>query len=102
MALSRLTMLDLFTCDCSDIAVDLDSRRRTLWPCSSGGGSSVAFPQRLYCERRHRAGQCRLDLWAYTNGVILDLSRRGKPTDHTAIESFNGRGAAARFNVARP
>ena len=32
-----------------------------------------------------------MDFWAYTNGVILDFSRRGKPTDNAAIESFNGR-----------
>src|SRR5262245_63611078 len=32
-----------------------------------------------------------MDLWAYTDGVILDFSRRGKPTDNAAIESFNGR-----------
>ena len=30
-----------------------------------------------------------MDLWAYTNGVILDFRRRGKPTDEAAI--FNGR-----------
>ncbi len=32
-----------------------------------------------------------MDLWAYANAVILDFSRRGKPTDNAAIESFNGR-----------
>ena len=32
-----------------------------------------------------------MDLWAYTNGVVLDFSRRGKPTDNAMIESFNGR-----------
>src|SRR5262245_17735768 len=32
-----------------------------------------------------------LDLWAYFNGVKLDLSRPGKPTDNPFIESFNGR-----------
>jgi len=32
-----------------------------------------------------------LDLWAYWNGVILDFSRPGKPTDNPFIESFNGR-----------
>jgi putative transposase len=32
-----------------------------------------------------------MDLWAYTNNVILDFSRRGKPTDNATIESFNGR-----------
>jgi len=32
-----------------------------------------------------------LDLWAYFNGVKLDFSRPGKPTDDAVIESFNGR-----------
>ena len=33
----------------------------------------------------------RLDQWAYLNGVKLDFSRPGKPTDNAFIESFNGR-----------
>ena len=40
-----------------------------------------------------------MDLWAYTNGVILDFSRRGKPTDNAAIESFNGRFREECLNV---
>ena len=32
-----------------------------------------------------------LDMWAYFNGVKLDFSRPGKPTDNALIESFNGR-----------
>ena len=32
-----------------------------------------------------------LDLWAYANGVTLDFSRPGKPTDNAFIEAFNGR-----------
>jgi len=32
-----------------------------------------------------------LDLWAYFNGVTLDFSRPGKPTDNAFIESLNGR-----------
>ncbi len=31
-----------------------------------------------------------LDKWAYDNGVTLDFSRPGKPTDNALIESFNG------------
>jgi putative transposase len=30
-----------------------------------------------------------LDLWAYQNGVKIDFSRPGKPTDNGHIESFN-------------
>ena len=31
-----------------------------------------------------------LDKWAYQNGVTLDFSRPGKPTDNPFIESFIG------------
>jgi transposase InsO family protein len=41
-----------------------------------------------------------MDLWAYTNGVILDFSRRGKPTDNATIESFNGRFRDECLNVS--
>ena len=32
-----------------------------------------------------------VDRWAYENGVKLNFSRPGKPTDNAFIESFNGR-----------
>ena len=32
-----------------------------------------------------------LDQWSYLNGVELDFSRPGKPTDNAFIEAFNGR-----------
>ena len=32
-----------------------------------------------------------LDLWAYMNGVALEFSRPGKPTENAFIESFNGK-----------
>ncbi len=32
-----------------------------------------------------------MDEWAHHNGVKLDFSRPGKPTDNAFIESFNGR-----------
>ena len=32
-----------------------------------------------------------LDQWAYWNGVELDFSRPGKPTDNAFVESFNNR-----------
>ncbi len=39
-----------------------------------------------------------LDLWAYWNGVKLDFSRPGKPTDNALIESFNGKFRAECLN----
>ncbi len=31
-----------------------------------------------------------LDLWAYTNGVYLDFSSSGKPTDNSFVDVFKG------------
>jgi len=31
-----------------------------------------------------------MDLWAYQNGVKIDFSRPGKPTDNAFIETLNG------------
>lgn len=32
-----------------------------------------------------------MDKWAYEQGIEVDLSRPGKPTDNVMVESFNGR-----------
>jgi putative transposase len=39
-----------------------------------------------------------MDQWAYWNGVELNFSRPGKPTDNALIESFNGRLRAECLN----
>lgn len=39
-----------------------------------------------------------VDRWACENGVKLDFSRPGKPTDNAFIESFNGRLREERVN----
>ncbi len=40
-------------------------------------------------QRHEFTGQM-MDLWAYRNGVKIDLSRPGKPTDNAFCESFSG------------
>ena len=40
----------------------------------------------------------RLDQWAYLNGVEMDFSRPGKPTDNAMIEAFNARLRAECLN----
>lgn len=57
------------------------------------------LPQRIYRDNGTEFVSAAMDLWAYTNGVILDFSRRGKPTDNAMIESFNGRFRADCLNV---
>ena len=47
-------------------------------------------PKALFCDNGAEFTSQILDLWAYQNGVKLDFSRPGKPTDNAFVESFNG------------
>jgi len=77
-----LTVIDLFTREC--LAIDVGQRL--------GGRDVVSalerlrfergLPQRIDCDNGAEFVSAAMDLWAYTNGVILDFSRRGKPTDN--------------------
>ena len=86
-----LTVLDLFTRE--SLAIRADARFT--------GGQVVQVLEELTCQRGAPAGirvdngpeftGRSLDLWAYFNGVTLDFSRPGKPTDNAFIEAFNAR-----------
>jgi putative transposase len=47
-------------------------------------------PKRIKVDNGSEFISKALDKWAYENGVVLDFSRPGKPTDNAFIESFNG------------
>lgn len=47
-------------------------------------------PERIQVDNGSEFISKTLDKWAYENGVTMDFSRPGKPTDNALIESFNG------------
>lgn len=47
-------------------------------------------PKLLFCRNGSEFSGQAVDLWAYQNGVKIDFSRSGKPTDNAFVESFNG------------
>lgn len=57
------------------------------------------LPRRIHCDNGTEFVSAAMDLWTYTNGVTLDFSCRGKPTDNATIESFNGRFREECLNV---
>ena len=74
-------------------------QRRTVSGAGAIRGPSFVFdfetwrpckPQTIRVDNGPEFISRSLDLWAYFNGVKLDLSRPGKPTDNAVIESFNG------------
>lgn len=48
-------------------------------------------PKAIRCDNGPEFISKALDKWAYESGVVVDFSRRGKPTDNAFVESFNGR-----------
>ncbi len=47
-------------------------------------------PQRIQVDNGSEFISVALDQWAYEQGVTLDFSRPGKPTNNAFIESFTG------------
>jgi len=54
-------------------------------------GREHSLPRTIRVDNGPEFISKRLDQWAYLNGVELDFSRPGKPTDNGLIEAFNGR-----------
>jgi putative transposase len=52
--------------------------------------ATVGLPQRIAVDNGPEFISKALDAWAYRNGVQLEFSRPGKPTDNAFAESFNG------------
>ena len=60
--------------------------------------AGIGFPKTIRVDQGSEFVSRDLDLWAYANGVTLDFSRPGKPTDNAFIEAFNGRLRAECLN----
>lgn len=86
-----LTVVDNFSRECMAIHVDF-----ALWGedvvCVMNTIESLydRCPDRIQVDNGSEFISKALDKWAYENGVTLDFSRPGKPTDNPFIESFNG------------
>lgn len=85
-----LTLVDNFTRE--SLAIEAGQRLtgddvvRVLERVCAGRGC----PQSIRVDNGPEFISKSLDLWGYWNGVSLDFSRPGKPTDNAFIESFNG------------
>jgi putative transposase len=86
-----LTVLDLYTRECLEIAVGYRLRSEHVVAVLKHLHRERGLPKRIDCDNGSEFISGQMDLWAYSHGVKLDFSRRGKPTDNAMIESFNGR-----------
>lgn len=86
-----LTVLDVFTRESLAIRADARFTADMVVEVLGDLKGRRGVPGRLRADNGPEFAGRMLDLWAYWNGVTLDFSRPGKPTDNAFIASFHGR-----------
>ncbi|WP_446741078.1 IS3 family transposase [Sphingomonas sp. ACRSK] len=89
--LRALTVVDAFTREALAIDVDQGIKGEQVVTAMARIASVRGAPKTIRVDNGPEFISKALDRWAYENGVTLDFSRPGKPTDNAFVESFNGR-----------
>ena len=89
--LRALTVVDACTREALVIEVDSGIKGEQVVEAVSRIMAVRGAPKSIRVDNGPEFVSKALDRWAYENGVTLDFSRPGKPTDNAFIESFNGR-----------
>ena len=91
-----LTIVDVFTREAVAINAGQSLKGEDVARTLSRLKSSCGVPKVLFCDNGSELTSQVMDLWAYRNGVKIDFSEPGKPTDNACVESFDGtlRGSA--------
>lgn len=85
-----LTIVDVFTRESMAIEVGQSLRGEDVVRTLNRLKYEGRTPKLLFCDNGSEFSGQAMDLWAYRNGVKIDFSRPGKPTDNAFVESFNG------------
>lgn len=93
-----LTIVDTFTRECPAIEVDSSLTGARVAAVLEDLKKSRGVPARLKVDNGSEFTSRALDAWVHLNGVKLEFSGPGKPTDNPYIESFNGRLRAECLN----
>lgn len=94
-----LTVIDLFSRYLPVLDSRLSYRAEHVVQTLERTCAMTGYPKTIRVDQGSEFVSRDLDLWAYTNGVTLDFSRPGKPTDNAYIEAFNGRLRAECLNA---
>ncbi len=86
-----LTIVDNFSRECLALDVAAGFKGTDVAQVLTRIVGDRGKPREIRCDNGPEFVSKALDQWAYWNGVQLDFSRPGKPTDNAFIESFNGR-----------
>ena len=80
-----LTVVDVFTRECLAIEPGKSLRGVDVVNVLSRIATERGAPKRIHCDNGSEFVGRLVDLWAYANGVAMEFSRPGKPTDNAFI-----------------
>lgn len=89
--LRTLTVIDLFTRECLAIEVGQSLKGEDVVSVLDRITAARGWPGTIKVDNGSEFISKAMDRWAYEQGVELDFSRPGRPTDNAQVESFNGR-----------
>jgi putative transposase len=93
-----LTLVDNFTRESLAIEAGVGFTGHQVARLLTEVAGNRGYPKTIRVDNGPEFTSRALDQWAYLNGVALDFSRPGKPTDNAYIEAFNGRLRAECLN----
>jgi len=86
-----LTIVDIFSRESVALEVDFGFKAPQVVDVLHRVAAERGKPQRVRCDNGPEFISLHLDQWAHWNGVQLDFSRPGRPSDNAFCESFNNR-----------
>lgn len=86
-----LTLVDTVTRESPALVVGQSLTGQQVVALLDGLKATHGIPQRIAVDNGPEFISQVLDAWAHRNGVQLEFSRPGTPTDNAYIEAFNGR-----------
>jgi putative transposase len=86
-----LTIVDIFSRESVAVEVDYGFKAPQVVEVLRRVCAERGTPQRIRCDNGPEFVSLHLDQWAHWNGVQLDFSRPGRPSDNGFCESFNNR-----------
>jgi putative transposase len=89
-----LTVVDTWSRVCPVMRVCRSATAMVLIEALEDARRNFGLPHTIRVDYGCQFTSKEFDLWAYSNGITLDFSRPGKPTDNAYDESFN---ASARL-----
>jgi putative transposase len=94
-----LTILDVYTREGVAIEAGQSLKGEEVVRVLNRVKQQRGVPKFLFCDNGSEFTSQAMDLWAYQNGMKIDFSRSGQPTDNAFVESFNGTFRAECLNA---